>query len=107
MTAQNQDDLPSLDALKQKIDAHAEQEENSPSAKERASRSRISGLAFRMGVDLVSAIGVSIVIGVWLDGYFDSSPLCFILLFLLGCIAGFRMMMETNRRAQLEFAKHK
>jgi F0F1-type ATP synthase assembly protein I len=99
------DDLPSLDSLKQKIDAQASGEESSPSAKEKASRSRTAGLAMRMGIDLVSAIGVSIVLGVFLDKQFETTPLFFITLFCLGCVAGFRMMMQTNARAQAEMKR--
>lgn len=100
------DDLPSLDALKQKINAQSAPETH-VNTKEKASRSKVTGLALRMGIDLVSAIGVSIILGVWLDKQFDSSPFAFILLFLLGCVAGFRMMMQTNERAQAEMASQR
>lgn len=100
------DELPSLDVLKEKIDAQSSDPELSPSAKQKASRSRTTALAMRMGVDLVSAIGVSIILGVWLDDHFNSTPLFFFLFFCLGCIAGFRMMMQTNQRAQDEMASY-
>lgn len=41
------------------------------------------------GIEFASAIAVSTMIGIWMDRYFDKSPLFLIIFFIIGCIAGY------------------
>ena len=41
------------------------------------------------GVEFASAIAVGTLIGIWLDRYFNKSPLFLIIFFIIGCIAGY------------------
>jgi ATP synthase protein I len=50
------------------------------------------------GVEFVSAVIVGILIGAWIDKYFDTLPLFLILFFLLGCISGyFNVLKHIDR----------
>ena len=46
------------------------------------------GIAFRVGVELISALTVGTAIGWWLDKWLNSSPWMLILFILLGFLAG-------------------
>ena len=64
-----------------------------------------SNLAFRMGVDLVAGTGVGAFMGFWVDKWFDTKPLFFIVLFILGFVTGIRNVFLTADRMQAESDK--
>ncbi len=67
-----------------------------------ATKRQSVGRALRLGTDLVAGVGVGALIGFWLDRWFDTSPLCFIVFFLLGTAAGFLNVFRTAREIQEE-----
>jgi len=64
-----------------------------------------SNIAFRMGVDLVAGTGVGAFMGFWVDKWFDTKPLFFIVLFILGFVAGLRNVFVAADRMQAESDK--
>lgn len=48
------------------------------------------GTALRLGTDFVSAVIVGLVIGYWIDKFFETTPLFLIIFLILGALAGFR-----------------
>ncbi len=67
-----------------------------------ATKRQSVGRALRLGTDLVAGVGVGALIGFWLDRWFDTSPLAFIVFFLLGTAAGFLNVFRTARAIQEE-----
>ncbi|MCP4935688.1 MAG: AtpZ/AtpI family protein [bacterium] len=65
-----------------------------------ATKRQSIGRALRLGTDLVAGVAVGTLIGFWLDRWFDTSPLCFILFFLLGTAAGLLNVFRTARELQ-------
>jgi ATP synthase protein I len=59
-----------------------------------------SGIAFRMGVDLVAGTGVGAFLGYWVDKWFDTAPTFLIVLLIVGFVAGVRNVVRIARRAQ-------
>lgn len=47
------------------------------------------GMAMRLAIELVAALGVSVFLGLWLDRELGSAPLFLILLLVMGMAAGF------------------
>ncbi len=47
------------------------------------------GMAIRLAVELVAALGVSVFLGLWLDREFETSPIFLIILLIMGMAAGF------------------
>lgn len=81
-----ENNLPELENLDKKIQAvknaiHAREgkEKDTPHV----------GYASRVAIELVSAVAVGGFIGWWLDRWFDTLPLFFVLCFMLGSVAGF------------------
>jgi ATP synthase protein I len=50
--------------------------------------------ALGIGLDLVASTGVGIAMGIFLDKYFASKPLCIIIFALIGVLAGFKMVWQ-------------
>ncbi|MDR2067413.1 MAG: AtpZ/AtpI family protein [Holosporaceae bacterium] len=52
--------------------------------------------AFRasIGLELVSAVIVGILMGLWLDKRFRTPPLFLIIFFLFGCVAGYMNILK-------------
>lgn len=59
-----------------------------------------SGIAFRMGVDLVAGTAVGAFMGYWIDKWFDTAPTFLIALLVLGFASGVRNVVNTARAAQ-------
>jgi len=59
-----------------------------------------SGIAFRMGVDLVAGTGVGAFLGYWIDKWFETAPIFFIALLILGFVTGIRNVVNVARKAQ-------
>ncbi len=95
-----------LDDVKTRIDKMSPKTEkalqkDAPIATKRQS----IGRALRLGTDLVAGVAVGGLIGFWLDRWFDSKPLWFIVFFLLGTAAGFLNVFRTAREIQEEQAE--
>jgi len=61
---------------------------------------QVGGTASTMGLHIVSAIIVGLVFGYYLDDYFGTKPWMIMIFFLLGVIAGFKMVFEDFRKIQ-------
>ena len=48
------------------------------------------GTARRLGTDFVSAVIVGLVLGYWIDRFFETTPIFLIIFLILGALAGFR-----------------
>ncbi|WP_348771074.1 AtpZ/AtpI family protein [Pseudodesulfovibrio sp. zrk46] len=53
-----------------------------------------------MGLHIVSSIIVGLVFGYYLDDYFGTKPWLIMIFFLLGVVAGFKMVWEDFRKLQ-------
>jgi len=65
-------------------------------------RSSFMGSAFKIGTDLVAAVGVGTIIGFILDSWFDTKPWLIIIFFFLGAVAGILNVIRTANRMQKE-----
>ena len=57
---------------------------------------------FRIGVELVSAIAVGTIIGIFVDKYLGTKPFGLIIFFILGSLAGFLNVYRVIRRIEKE-----
>ena len=64
------------------------------------------GIAFRVGVELISAITVSTAIGWWLDKWLDSSPWLMILFIFVGFSAGMWNIYKLTINFGIDERKH-
>ena len=60
------------------------------------------GSAFKLGTELVAAVGVGTIIGFILDSWFDTKPWIMIIFFFLGAAAGLLNVIRTANRMQKE-----
>ena len=60
------------------------------------------GSAFKLGTELVAAVGVGTIIGFILDSWFDTKPWLIIIFFFLGTAAGILNVIRTANRIQKE-----
>ena len=60
------------------------------------------GSAFKLGTELVAAVGVGTIIGFILDSWFDTKPWLIIIFFFLGSAAGMLNVIRTANRMQKE-----
>ena len=58
------------------------------------------GSAFKLGTELVSAVGVGTIIGFILDSWFDTKPWLIIIFFFLGTVAGILNVIRTANKMQ-------
>ena len=65
-------------------------------------RSAFMGNAFRLGTELVAAVGVGTIIGFILDTWFDTKPWLIIVFFFLGAAAGMLNVIRTANKMQNE-----
>lgn len=78
---------PNLEDLERRL--HAARPETIEEGAKDAGRSRAMGMAFRVSVELVSAIAVSVGIGWALDRWLGTGPWLMVVMFFLGSAAGF------------------
>ena len=79
---------PSLEELDAKLKAARGQRE----ARSGGSKAKVGsglGMALKVGVEFVSAVGVGVAIGLLLDYWLETKPWLMIVFFLLGSAAGF------------------
>ena len=67
---------------------------------DRQKRGSFMGNAFKLGTELVAAVGVGTIIGFILDSWFDTKPWLIIILFFLGAAAGMLNVFRTANRMQ-------
>ena len=58
------------------------------------------GNAFKLGTELVAAVGVGTIIGFILDSWFGTKPWLIIIFFFLGAAAGMLNVFRTANRMQ-------
>ena len=58
------------------------------------------GNAFKLGTELVAAVGVGTIIGFILDNWFDTKPWLIITFFFLGAAAGMLNVIRTANQMQ-------
>ena len=60
------------------------------------------GNAFKLGTELVAAVGVGTIIGFILDSWFDTKPWLIIIFFFLGAVAGILNVIRAANKMQKE-----
>ena len=65
-------------------------------------RGSFMGSAFKLGTELVAAVGVGTIIGFILDSWFDTKPWLIIIFFFLGSAAGMLNVIKTAKKMQEE-----
>ena len=65
-------------------------------------RGSFLGNAFKLGTELVAAVGVGTIIGFILDSWFGTTPWLIIIFFFLGDAAGMSNVIRTANRMQKE-----
>ena len=65
-------------------------------------RGSFMGNAFKLGTELVAAVGVGTIIGFILDSWFGTKPWFIILFFIIGVIAGMLNVIRVAKRMQKE-----
>ena len=63
-------------------------------------RGSFMGSAFKLGTELVSAVGVGTIIGFILDSWFDTKPWLIIIFFFLGTTAGILNVIRSAKKLQ-------
>ncbi len=64
-------------------------------------------VAYKLGVDIVSAVLVGLVIGYWLDVWLKTSPLFLIIFIIMGAVAGFLNVYRSTKRMMRDPITHK
>ena len=65
-------------------------------------RGSFMGSAFKLGTELVAAVGVGTIIGFILDSWFGTKPWLIIIFFFLGAAAGIMNVIKAANRMQKE-----
>tara|TARA_A100000164_G_scaffold185160_1_gene164421 strand:- start:50 stop:334 length:285 start_codon:yes stop_codon:yes gene_type:complete len=65
-------------------------------------RGSFMGTAFKLGTELVAAVGVGTIIGFILDSWFGTKPWLIIIFFFLGAAAGMLNVIKAANRMQKE-----
>ena len=65
-------------------------------------RGSFMGTAFKLGTELVAAVGVGTIIGFILDSWFGTKPWLIIIFFFLGAAAGMLNVVRAANRMQKE-----
>ena len=65
-------------------------------------RGSFVGSAFKLGTELVAAVGVGTIIGFILDSWFGTKPWLIIIFFFLGAAAGMLNVIRAANRMQKE-----
>ena len=69
---------------------------------ENEKRGSFMGFAFKIGTELVAAVGVGTIIGFILDSWFGTKPWLIIIFFFLGAAAGILNVIRAANRMQKE-----
>ena len=65
-------------------------------------RGSFMGSAFKLGTELVAAVAVGTIIGLFLDSWFGTKPWLIIIFFFLGAAAGMLNVIKAANRMQKE-----
>jgi ATP synthase protein I len=65
-------------------------------------RGSFMGTAFKLGTELVAAVGVGTIIGFILDNWFGTKPWLIIIFFFFGAAAGLLNVIKAAKRMQKE-----
>tara|TARA_B100000029_G_scaffold409618_1_gene411245 strand:- start:134 stop:421 length:288 start_codon:yes stop_codon:yes gene_type:complete len=84
-----------LKIAKSKIKDNLESQENGKKAS-------FMGNAFKLGTELVAAVGVGTIIGFILDSWFGTKPWLIIVFFFIGSAAGILNVIKAAKRMQKE-----
>ena len=87
-----------LQDLKNKIRNH----QNNENIKHISSNKKGAGFGFRISTEIVAAIIVGVVIGIFVDNYFNTRPFGLVIFFILGSLAGFLNVYRVIRRIEKE-----
>ena len=87
----NQDSLPSLNELEQKL-AKARK------AEQAVGRGKATGMALRLGAEFASGVIVGVMIGMMLDSWLNTKPWMMITCIMFGAAAGIKTMLQTVDR---------
>lgn len=79
-----------IESLLNKIDISQKEKKNKKNihGKPDDKSNEIIRLSLRLSVEMVSALGVGVFMGLLIDHFFDTYPLGFIFMFILGAFAG-------------------
>ena len=80
-------DMSELDARIKKLRA-----ENEPKSEQALSS---AGVAFRIGIDLISGVAFGVIVGLLLDKWWETTPWMLIIMIILGTAAGIRNVIRT------------
>ena len=69
---------------------------------EKQNKGSFMGSAFKLGTELVAAVGVGTIIGFILDSWFDTKPWLIIIFFFLGSAAGILNVIKVAKKMQKE-----
>ena len=83
----DRDALNSLDSRLKNARGHVQDPLNQPGA-EKAEKGGALGLAFRVSVEIVSAVAIGVGIGWLLDGWLDTTPWFLVVFVVVGFAAG-------------------
>ncbi|OGP52308.1 MAG: hypothetical protein A2Y79_13585 [Deltaproteobacteria bacterium RBG_13_43_22] len=61
---------------------------------------KLLAMASTMGISMVLALVIAIVIGYYLDKWFQTSPVFFLIFMVLGIVAGFRNIYVIMKRTE-------
>jgi ATP synthase protein I len=61
---------------------------------------KLLAIASTMGISMVLALVIAIIVGYYLDKWFQTSPLFFLIFMVLGIIAGFRNIYVIMKRTE-------
>ena len=86
-----------IENLKNKIKNYEDKKSKKPLLKNKS-----SGSVFKISTELVAALVVGVIIGLFVDNYFNSSPFGLIIFFILGSLAGFLNVYRVMRRIEKE-----
>ena len=81
-----------LKIAKEKISNKSTSEENK--------KGHFMGSAFRLGTEMVAAVGVGTIIGFILDNWFDTKPWLIIIFFFVGVVAGILNVIRSAKKLQ-------
>lgn len=91
---QSDENKPSLEDLQKKIGTIKASKQQDAGAPAQASK---VGKAMHIATELLAAIGVGGGLGYWIDSYFGTFPIFFIMLFFLGFAAGMKIIINYSK----------
>jgi ATP synthase protein I len=64
---------------------------------------KLLALVSTMGISMVLALVIAIIVGYYLDKWFKTSPIFFLIFMVLGIVAGFRNIYVIMKRTEKDF----